>query len=94
MSQYSRNERNANAGIVVAIAPADYALRGGRDSSAAQSDASRARRTRRVGALDGIAFQRFWESRAFELGGGGYRAARASASATSCAARRRRRSAR
>ena len=25
MSQYSRNERNANAGIVVAIAPADYA---------------------------------------------------------------------
>src|SRR4029077_16160352 len=24
MSQYSRNERNANAGIVVAIAPADY----------------------------------------------------------------------
>ncbi len=64
MSQYSRNERNANAGIVVAIAPADYALpapgadRGG--------DA--------VHPLDGIAFQRFWESRAFELGGGGYRA--------------------
>jgi uncharacterized FAD-dependent dehydrogenase len=27
-----------------------------------------------VNPLDGIAFQRFWESRAFELGEGGYRA--------------------
>ena len=27
-----------------------------------------------AGPLDGIVFQRFWESRAFELGGGGYRA--------------------
>ena len=58
MSQYSRNERNANAGIVVGIAPDDYRLPG--------SDT--------VDPLDGIAFQRFWESRAFELGGGGYRA--------------------
>jgi hypothetical protein len=53
MSQYSRNERNANAGIVVEISPQDYP-----DSS----------------ALGGIAFQRFWESRAFELGGGTYAA--------------------
>ena len=53
MSQYSRNERNANAGIVVDINPNDYP----------QSD-----------ALGGIAFQRFWESRAFELGGGTYAA--------------------
>ncbi len=53
MSQYSRNERNANAGIVVGISPEnDY-----------PGD-----------ALAGIAFQRFWEARAFELGGGNYQA--------------------
>ena len=52
MSQYSRNERNANAGIVVGITPADYP----------------------GGALAGIAFQRKWEERAFELGGGNYNA--------------------
>ena len=77
MSQYSRNERNANAGIVVAIAPSDYALpshaggqdarRRGRATDGRHDDGS-------AGALAGIAFQRFWESRAFELGGGGYRA--------------------
>ncbi len=53
MSQYSRNERNANSGIVVGIEPKDY----GDDNP-----------------LAGIAFQRFWESRAFELGGGDYSA--------------------
>jgi uncharacterized FAD-dependent dehydrogenase len=52
MSQYSRNERNANAGIVVGIAPEDYP----------------------GGALAGIDFQRQWEERAFDLGGGDYRA--------------------
>ena len=52
MSQYSRNERNANAGIVVGITPADYP----------------------GGALAGIAFQRKWEERAFELGGRNYNA--------------------
>ena len=60
MSQYSRNERNANAGIVVGIAPQDY-----RQDSKADGV---------VSPLDGIAFQRFWESRAYELGGGGYTA--------------------
>jgi uncharacterized FAD-dependent dehydrogenase len=50
MSQYSRAERNANAGIVVGITPEDYP----------------------GGPLAGIDFQRRWESRAFELGGGGY----------------------
>jgi uncharacterized FAD-dependent dehydrogenase len=50
MSQYSRAERNANAGIVVGITPEDYP----------------------GGPLAGIGFQRHWESRAFELGGGGY----------------------
>ena len=53
MSQYSRNERNANSGIVVGITPEqDY-----------PGD-----------PLAGIEFQRRWESRAFELGGGNYRA--------------------
>jgi uncharacterized protein len=61
MSQYSRNERNANAGLVVGITPADYRI----DTVAGKAAPS---------PLDGIAFQRFWESRAFELGGGGYRA--------------------
>ena len=58
MSQYSRNERNANAGLVVGISPADYA----RDPQAAGP----------VNPIDGMAFQRVWESRAYELGGGGY----------------------
>jgi hypothetical protein len=60
MSQYSRDDRNANAGIVVGFTPDDYALR--RDAAG------------RVHPLDGIAFQRAWESRAFELGGGSYQA--------------------
>ena len=50
MSQYSRNERNANAGIVVGITPDDYPGH----------------------PLAGIALQRHWEARAFELGGGDY----------------------
>ena len=60
LCQYSRNERNANAGIVVGVSPQDYR----QDGQAAGP----------VNPLDGVAFQRFWESRAFELGGGGYRA--------------------
>jgi uncharacterized protein len=50
MSQYSRDERNANAGIVIGISPEDYP----------------------GGPLAGIDFQRHWEQRAFELGGGTY----------------------
>jgi uncharacterized FAD-dependent dehydrogenase len=50
MSQYSRDERNANSGIVVGITPEDYPGH----------------------PLAGIAFQRQWEARAFELGGGEY----------------------
>ena len=52
MSQYSRNERNANSGIVVGITPDDYP----------------------GNPLAGIAFQRHWEERAFELGGRNYKA--------------------
>ncbi|MCQ8278188.1 NAD(P)/FAD-dependent oxidoreductase [Acetobacteraceae bacterium KSS8] len=55
MSQYSRAERNANAGIVVGLTPEDFAPFG-------------------AGPLAGLAFQRHWESLAFEAGGGGYRA--------------------
>ncbi|QHC34646.1 NAD(P)/FAD-dependent oxidoreductase [Komagataeibacter xylinus] len=51
MSQYSRAERNANAGLVVGVTPErDYP----------------------GGPLAGIAFQREWERRAFEAGGGAY----------------------
>ena len=64
MSQYSRNERNANAGIVVGITPQDYRQDGFNDGP----------RSAVVHPLDGVAFQRFWESRAFELGGGSYAA--------------------
>ena len=60
MSQYSRNERNANAGIVVGISPQDY-----RQDGLASGP---------VNPLDGIGFQRFWESRAYQLGGESYRA--------------------
>ena len=60
MSQYSRNERNANAGIVVGITPQDY-----RQDGQASGP---------VSPLDGMAFQRFWESRAYSLGGGSYAA--------------------
>ena len=53
MSQYSRNERNANAGLVVGVTPEiDYP----------------------DGPLAGIAFQRHWESKAFEAGGSNYEA--------------------
>ncbi|MEW6690467.1 MAG: NAD(P)/FAD-dependent oxidoreductase, partial [Pseudomonadota bacterium] len=58
MSQYSRNERNANAGIVVGIAPQDYRQDGRADGP--------------VHPLDGIAFQRALESRAYALGGENY----------------------
>ncbi len=54
MSQYSRAERNANAGLVVNVTPADF----GEFSQ--------------WGPLAGIEFQRKWERRAFELGGGNY----------------------
>ena len=58
MSQYSRNERNANAGIVVGISAQDYRQDGRADGP--------------VNPLDGIAFQRALESRAYELGGANY----------------------
>ena len=58
MSQYSRNERNANSALVVGVTPADFG---------AIPDAA-------SGPLAGIAFQRHWESLAFAAGGGDYSA--------------------
>jgi hypothetical protein len=60
MSQYSRNERNANAGIVVGIEPTDYP--------------EMARVDGKVNPLAGVVLQRALESQAFELGGGNYEA--------------------
>ena len=58
MSQYSRNERNANAGIVVGITPeVDFPP----DSSP-------------YGALAGMELQRQWERQAYALGGSNYSA--------------------
>ena len=61
MSQYSRAERNANAGIVVGITPEDY---GAFDQGVAGE----------TGILAGVALQRHWESQAFIAGGGTYAA--------------------
>jgi uncharacterized protein len=58
MSQHSRQERNANSGIVVNIEPADVEPYGCYPGD----------------PLAGVAFQRHWETRAFELGGGTYAA--------------------
>jgi uncharacterized FAD-dependent dehydrogenase len=63
MSQYSRNERNANAGLVVGIAPGDYRVAEAGALGAGADD-----------PLAGIAYQRHWESRAYVLGGGAYHA--------------------
>ena len=57
MSQYSRNERNANAGIVVGIEPSDFP---GWTA------------TEKGDALAGMALQRELESNAFVLGGSDY----------------------
>jgi uncharacterized FAD-dependent dehydrogenase len=75
MSQYSRNERNANAGLVVGIAPRDHptdpalfeALLGPVRMDTADA-------TGGFHPLGGVVLQRQWESRAFELGGGDYSA--------------------
>jgi hypothetical protein len=84
MSQYSRNERNANAGLVVGIEPTDFM----QDSTAfiaafgptagaryAQEAVElSASQTQAVHPLAGINLQRQLESRAFVLGGSNYQA--------------------
>ena len=72
MSQYSRNERNANAGIVVGIDQADYP----REDGLLDSAAGRAWRAHsdQPHPLAGIVLQRQLESRAYVLGGSTYAA--------------------
>ena len=84
MSQYSRNERNANAGMVVAIDPPDYPL----DTAAWQAafgepdGVQLAQEAHALAAqlppvahpLAGIVLQRQLETRAFEVGGSNYEA--------------------
>jgi uncharacterized FAD-dependent dehydrogenase len=56
MSNSTRSSPLANAGLVVAVSPADFEAEGFK------------------GPLAGLAWQRKWEMRAYEVGGGGYRA--------------------
>jgi uncharacterized FAD-dependent dehydrogenase len=58
MSQHSRNERNANSGIVVSIEPEDVEPYGDGPGD----------------PLAGVAFQRHWEGRAYTLGGSSFAA--------------------
>jgi uncharacterized FAD-dependent dehydrogenase len=84
MSQYSRNERNANAGMVVAIDPPDYPLDsaawraafGDQDGTALalQAQALAAQHPPAAHPLAGIVLQRQLETRAFEVGGSNYEA--------------------
>ena len=84
MSQYSRNERNANAGIVVAIEPSDYPLDtaswqaafGEQDGLkwASQAQAMAQQTPKTFHPLSGIVLQRQLESKAFVAGGENYTA--------------------
>jgi hypothetical protein len=78
MSQYSRNERNANAGIVVGLGIDDFAAiaadAAGASAGGSVRDDVAAGDADSSPALAGVRFQRFYEARAFLLGGGGYRA--------------------
>jgi len=58
MSQHSRNERNANSGLVVTVGVEDLLPYGDGPAD----------------PLSGVAFQRHWEHQAFAAGGGTYRA--------------------
>ncbi len=66
MSQYSRNERNANAGLVVGIEPADFDFDALGKPLVAEKD--------RGHVLAGMRFQRALESGAYSLGGENYNA--------------------
>jgi uncharacterized FAD-dependent dehydrogenase len=84
MSQYSRNERNANAGMVVAIEPADYPLDtaswqaafGEQDGLkwATQANVMSKQIPKQYHPLSGIVLQRQLESKAFVAGGENYTA--------------------
>ena len=82
MSQYSRAERNANAGLVVAIDPSDYPLDaetwiaafGAADGTRYAAEAQALQAKGQTHPLAGVVFQRQLESRAFEVGGRDYQA--------------------
>ncbi|MDO8904115.1 NAD(P)/FAD-dependent oxidoreductase [Hydrogenophaga sp.] len=86
MSQYSRNERNANAGIVVGIEPRDFpqafpqdkplwtAAFGETDGPRYAAQAESLTASGKSHPLAGVVMQRQLEARAFELGGGTYEA--------------------
>ena len=84
MSQYSRNERNANAGMVVAIEPSDYPLDvaswqaafGKADGLkwATQAQAMAQQSPKAFHPLAGMVLQRQLESKAFVAGGENYTA--------------------
>lgn len=84
MSQYSRAERNANAGLVCGVDVGDFPNTD-KDLAAAfpdapslgidfSADVRRLQPQHAIHPLAGIALQRQLETRAFELGGGDYRA--------------------
>jgi uncharacterized FAD-dependent dehydrogenase len=75
MSQYSRNERNANAGMVVGIDPSDYPA----DAAQYEVHLGASYGVEALGAghhhpLSGIVLQRQLESHAYGLGGSDYSA--------------------
>jgi hypothetical protein len=82
MSQYSRNERNANAGVVVGIEPADFPQEAAdfykafeplaADLYAQEAIESRAKNAQAVHPLAGINLQRALEANAYLLGGSSY----------------------
>ncbi|WP_439606475.1 NAD(P)/FAD-dependent oxidoreductase [Hydrogenophaga sp.] len=84
MSQYSRNERNANAGLVVGIEPADFpqcfpqdapqwtAAFGDTDGPRYAEQAAQLAAQGQTHPLAGIVLQRDLEARAYQLGGASY----------------------
>jgi uncharacterized FAD-dependent dehydrogenase len=84
MSQYSRNERNANAGLVVGIEPVDFpqsfpqdaplwtAAFGETDGARYADQASQLASQGTTHPLAGIVLQRQLEARAYQLGGATY----------------------
>ena len=75
MSQYSRNERNANAGLVVGVTPADYPQDAAAFEAALGAHHGAAEQPRGTAhPLSGIVLQRQLESHAYVLGGSDYSA--------------------
>jgi uncharacterized FAD-dependent dehydrogenase len=80
MSQYSRNERNANAGMVVGIDPSDYPIDTASFEAALGQEVGNAVRLDTLDTVDGfhplagLVLQRQLESAAFIAGGSNYHA--------------------